>query len=72
MLVTSLRLEAIGLEGGQTHAQLVLEVGPSVTAREVPLNGPWVPGAPIDVRSADLAAALLDLAAALPAIVQTM
>lgn len=69
MLVTSLTLEADAVSGAD--AQLVLKVGTSVSVQQVPLNGPYT-GGPINVTSADLAAAMVALAAALPAIVKTM
>lgn len=70
MLVTSLTLEADALSSAD--AQLVLKVGTSVSVQQVPLNGSYTPGGPINVTSADLAAAMVALAAALPAIVKKM
>ena len=68
MRVTSLSLQIAG--GAPYAAQLVLEVGLATAVQEVPLNAPYTPGGAIDVTSADLAAALRELAAALPAVVK--
>lgn len=70
MRVTSLSLVIAG--GAPYTAQLVLEVGLKTAVQQVPLNAPYAPGGAIDVTSADLAAALRELAAALPVIVKDM
>ena len=73
MFVKSLFLEAAGPSpDGSYHAQLVLRVGPAVSVVTVPWNGPYTPNGPINVTSADLAAALNDLAAALPTIASSL